>query len=55
MFTDGNDGVGYHLALDKMARPAPTESEWAASLAKVKHELELNDSNMANDLPDVLW
>lgn len=54
-FTDGDDGGGYHLALDKMARPAPTESEWAASLTRVKHELELNDSNMANDLPDVLW
>jgi hypothetical protein len=52
-----NDGTGgsYHLALDKMRRPSPTGGEWAASLARVKHELELNDSNMANDLPDVLW
>ena len=52
-----NDGKGgsYHLALDKMRRPSPTESEWAASLARVKAELELNGSNMANDLPDVLW
>jgi hypothetical protein len=54
-FANDDAGGGYHLAFDKMIRPTPTESEWAASLAKVKHELELNDSNMANDLPDVLW
>jgi hypothetical protein len=54
-FADDSAGGSYHLALDKMRRLSPTEGEWAAALARVKHELELNDSNMANDLPDVLW
>ena len=54
-FVNDSAGGGYHLALDKMKRPSPNESEWAAALARVKHELELNDSNMWNDLPDVLW
>lgn len=54
-FIDDNRGGGYHLALEKMARPAPSAAEWADALSRVSHELQLNETNMANDLPNVLW
>lgn len=46
---------GFHLALDKMQRPAPTTDEWQKGLADVRHELTLEEKNMFNFLPQVLW
>jgi len=54
-FVNDRNGGQYHLAFDKMARPAPSEAEWADALARVKGELDLNDTNMANNLAQVLW
>lgn len=50
-----NNQHGFHLALDKMRRPAPTTEEWQKALADVHHELTLEGKNMFNFLPQVLW
>lgn len=54
-FVNEGDTGSFHLALDKMQEPAPTETEWQKSLRDVRHELKLNRANMFNVLPDVLW
>jgi hypothetical protein len=51
---DDRDG-SYHLALDKMAKPAPSATEWAKALGRVRGELALERKNMANALPTFLW
>jgi len=54
-YRDDKHGGGYHLALDKMHRPAPTQQEWDKALAKVKNDLALGRANMANDMRTDLW
>jgi hypothetical protein len=54
-FADDSKGGGYHLALDKMQRTAPTPAEWKKALGRVRDEQHLEDTNMANNLRSVLW
>ncbi len=54
-FRDDDEGGGFHLAMDKMQKPAPSETEWRKSLNDVRHELKLEKANMVNFLPSVLW
>ena len=43
-FVDDSKGGSYHLALDKMQRPAPTPAEWKKALEKVRVEQRLDDA-----------
>lgn len=52
---DANNQSGFHLALDNMRRPAPTDEEWQKALRDVRQELSLEKKNMFNFLPQVLW
>jgi hypothetical protein len=54
-YRDDKHGGGYHLALDKMRRPAPTQQEWDKALAAVKNDVALQRANMANDMRTDLW
>jgi hypothetical protein len=54
-FVKGSRGGKFRLAMQKMAKPAPSPAEWAKALSDVNQELELEGRNMANDLPRVLW
>lgn len=54
-FVNDSGGGAFHLAIQKMAKPAPSPVEWAKALSDVRNELELNRGNMANNLPNVLW
>lgn len=54
-YRDDNKGGGFHLALDKMRRPAPTPQEWNSALTKVKNDLALKRANMVNDMRTDLW
>lgn len=51
---DSNAG-GFHLAIDKMQTPAPTNEEWNNALGDVRGELQLDGKNMANALETDLW
>jgi hypothetical protein len=39
-FVDAANGGGFHLALDKMSRPAPTAAKWKHNLESVKESLK---------------
>jgi hypothetical protein len=54
-YVDNNVDGGFHLALDKMQAPAPAPEEWQKALSDVRKELQLEQKNMFNFLPDVLW
>lgn len=54
-YIDDNKDGGYHLAMDKMSTPAPTEEEWQKATDAVRRELDLERQHMWNELPDVLW
>jgi hypothetical protein len=54
-YVDDPKGGGFHLAIDRMQGPAPTPEEWQKALREVRHELRLEQENMFNELPDVLW
>jgi hypothetical protein len=49
---DDNAG-GYHIAWDKMRRPAPTSQEWDKDLAEVRRAL--NDDGLPGDRAATLW
>lgn len=52
---EDSKGGGFHLALDKMYRPPPSEREWNSALDQIRHDLKLQSENMVNSLPDDLW
>jgi hypothetical protein len=51
---DGKVG-GFHLAIDKMQAPAPTDNEWQNALGNVRGELLNDRANQSNDLERVVW
>ena len=54
-FVDDKDGGAYHLALDKMKKPLPTQEEWEKALKDVGREQHLEDTGWANGLETYLW
>ena len=54
-YADDSKGGGFHLAMDKMQAPAPTQVEWQTALGDMRGKLQLDKEKMFNDLPDVLW
>ncbi len=54
-YVDDSNGGAFHLAIDKMQTPAPSPKEWQKALRIVRQELRLEQENMANNLPNVLW
>lgn len=52
---DDGSGGGFHLAMDKMYRPAPSEKEWNSALSQLRDDLKLEANNMVNFLPQDLW
>jgi hypothetical protein len=54
-YVENSQGGGFHLAIDKMLAPAPTPEEWQKALSDVRKELQLEQKNMVNFLPDVMW
>jgi hypothetical protein len=53
-FVDDGKGGAYHLALDKMTRPAPTQAQWKKHLSDVEEALSGNAS-LSGDLGATLW
>ena len=54
-YRNDKNGGDFHLALEKMRQPAPTQQEWDKALAKVNNDLALKRANMANDMRTDLW
>jgi hypothetical protein len=54
-YVDDAIGGSFHLAMDKMLTPAPTPKEWEKARGDVRGELRLEEENMVNELPNVLW
>jgi hypothetical protein len=54
-YSDGNKGKGYHLALDKMQKPAPDAAEWDALIASIRTETDEKRRDFAADLRGALW
>jgi len=51
-WVDGANGGGFHLALDKMQKPAPTPAEWNKSLAAARKVVSQGDPN---SIGTTLW
>jgi hypothetical protein len=52
---DAKNGGSYHLALDKMQRPAPTPAEWRKAMAAVRREVSIEQTGYVNALRTYLW
>ena len=51
-WTDDAKGGGFHLAMDKMQTPAPTEAEWNKDLAAAQKDVNASD---ADDIGRTMW
>ncbi|MFP5237181.1 MAG: hypothetical protein ACLGSD_14880 [Acidobacteriota bacterium] len=52
---DDTKGGGFHLALEKMYRPAPSDKDWNSALNQIREDLKLQAENRVNFLPTDLW
>lgn len=52
-FLDENQGSGYHLALDKMSKPAPSPAEWEKTLRDARAPFE--HGSWIEDMGATLW
>jgi len=48
-------GGGFHLALDKMRKPAPGKKDWAEIMSDLNGEIEEQKAGYANGISTILW